>query len=134
MKREVNAVFNTYPAGARKKLKYLRKLILDTALEQGIDQVEETLKWGEPSYLTKTGSTLRVAWKPSDPDGYAIFFNCQTRLLETFRELYPDEFSYDGKRAIRFKIDEPVSDGPLRHCIALSLTYHQVKHLPLLGA
>ena len=113
---------------------HLRGLILETAREQDISRLEETLKWGEPSYLARKGSTIRIAWKTSDPDRYAVFFNCRTRLLETFRELYPEEFDYDGKRAIWFDLDEVFEESALRHCIALSLTYHNVKHLPLLGA
>ena len=38
----------------RKKLLHLRQIILDTASEtEGVNELEETLKWGEPSYLTE---------------------------------------------------------------------------------
>ena len=38
----------------------LRQIVLDTASEtEGVDALEETLKWGEPSYLTRDGSTIR---------------------------------------------------------------------------
>ena len=134
MDADVRATFKTYPKKAQQRLMHLRGLILETAKEQDINRLEETLKWGEPSYLAKKGSTIRIAWKTSSPERYAVFFNCRTRLLETFRELYPDEFDYDGKRAIWFDLDEVFEESALRHCIALSLTYHKVKHLPLLGA
>ena len=134
MDADVRATFKTYPKDAQQSLMHLRGLILETAKEQDISGLEETLKWGEPSYLAKNGSTIRIAWKTSSPERYAVFFNCRTRLLETFRELYPDEFDYDGKRAIWFDLDEVFEESALRHCIALSLTYHKVKHLPLLGA
>jgi len=43
-------VFNTYPNGIKKKLLLLRQLILDTASEtEGVGDLEETLKWGQPS-------------------------------------------------------------------------------------
>lgn len=47
---DVAKVFNNYPESIRKKLLYLRQLILDTASEtEGVSKLEETLKWGEPS-------------------------------------------------------------------------------------
>lgn len=134
MDTDIKATFDSYPRKARQKLTALRKLILDTAKKEGIEEVDETLKWGEPSYLVKGGSTVRISWKAVKPDCYGIFFNCNTRLLETFREIYPDEFDYDGKRAIWFHVDESPNRKALAHCIALSLTYHKVKHLELLGA
>ncbi|MBU2454123.1 MAG: DUF1801 domain-containing protein, partial [Proteobacteria bacterium] len=57
---DVAAVFNSYPKKIRAKLMFLRKLILETAdVIEGVGEIEETLKWGEPSYLTpktKSGS------------------------------------------------------------------------------
>jgi len=42
-------VFKNYPKHIRKKLMFLRGLVLDTAAEtEGVTSVEETLKWGEP--------------------------------------------------------------------------------------
>ena len=50
---QVAAVFNNYPENMRKKLMFLRELIFDTAAAtEGVGKLEETLKWGEPSYLT----------------------------------------------------------------------------------
>ena len=50
----VENVFNNYPRATRSKMMRLRKLILDVAEKtKGVEQLEETLKWGEPSYLTK---------------------------------------------------------------------------------
>ncbi len=113
---------------------FLRQLILDTAAEtEGVDEVEETLKWGEPSYLSPSGSTVRIAWKKKTPDQYAIYFHCRTNLVDTFRELYSDRFRFEGNRAIVFFVNEELPIEELKHCIALSLTYHRRKHLPLLG-
>ena len=51
--------FKTYPAHVLPKLAGLRNLILEAAEEtEGVDQLEETLKWGEPSYMTKHGSNF----------------------------------------------------------------------------
>ena len=82
---EVAEVFNSYPEPMRQKLMFLRQLILETAAEAaGVDEPEETLKWGEPSYITRSGSTVRLGWKKSDPDQYALYFHCKTTLVDTF--------------------------------------------------
>ena len=97
----VARVFDGYPAPMRRKMMRLRQLVLDTALEtEGVDELEETLKWGEPSYLTKCGSTVRIDWRERAPDKYAMYFNCNTSLVDTFKELYGDVLAFEGKRAI----------------------------------
>jgi hypothetical protein len=132
--RDVAEVFRKYPPSMRKKLMDLRNLVYEAASEtDGIGEVEETLKWGEPSYLVRGGSTIRIDWKERSPDQYAMYFHCQTKLVDTFRELYGDRLKFEGNRAIVFRKDDPVPQEILKHCIALSLTYHSRKHLPLLG-
>ncbi|WP_416150158.1 DUF1801 domain-containing protein [Salipaludibacillus sp. HK11] len=131
---KVEAVFEQYPKHIQAKILNLRQLILDTALEiEGIDYLDETLKWGEPSYLTKKGSTIRIGWKQSNPDQYALYFNCNTRLVDTFKEVYGDSFKYEGNRAIVFAAINEIPLDDLKQCITLALTYHTRKHLPLLG-
>ncbi len=132
---EVAEKFRSYPEDIRKKLLVLRRLILDTAARtQDAGAVEETLKWGEPAYLARHGSTVRLGWKESNPDQYAICFHCRTSLVETFREIHGDRFRFEGNRALVFEISDEIPVNELEHCIALSLTYHRLKHLPLLGA
>jgi hypothetical protein len=133
--QDVAAVFRKYPPSMRKKLMYLRELVLEAASESdGVGEVEETLKWGEPSYLVRGGSTIRMDWKERHPDQYAMYFQCQTRLVDTFRELYGDRLRFEGNRAIVFSEHDKIPEEILKHCITLSLTYHSRKHLPLLGA
>ena len=128
----VREVFESSPAPLRRKLLFLRRLILETAAEtEGVTDIKETLKWGEPSYLVKGGSTVRIAEK--DPQHYAVYFHCKTMLIDTFRELYPEIFRFEGNRAIVFHKDDPIPEKTLKHCIELSLCYHRRKHLPMLG-
>ena len=132
--KKVAEVFNSYPQEMREKLMLLRQLVIETASKtEGVASLEETLKWGEPSYLTKGGSTIRIDWKKSKPDQYAMYFNCNTKLIAAFKELYKNELKYDGNRAIVFNVNDTVPINELKHCILLSLTYHSRKHLPLLG-
>ena len=131
----VASVYQSYPEDVRRRLMLLRQLIIDVASEtSSIGALEETLKWGEPSYLVKGGSTVRIGWKEAEPSRYAMYFNCNTKLVDTFRELYSEEFKFEGNRAIVFNREDEVPSQALRHCVALSLQYHKLKHLPLLGA
>ncbi len=136
-KPEVAKVFERYPKNVQKGLMFLRRLILTTASETtGVGELEETFRWGEPSYITtepKSGSTIRLGWKKSNPHQYALYFHCGTKLVETFREIYGDSFKFAGNRAIVFDEDDCIPEQEIRHCIALALTYHRVKHLPMLG-
>ena len=131
---EVESVFNNYPDSVRDKMLALRELVIETAKEtDGIDALEETLKWGEPSYLTKIGSTIRMDWKPKSPDQYAIYFQCTSRLVETFKLIFSDTFHFEGKRAIIFQLKDEVPKEELKLCIRAALTYHKVKHMMTLG-
>ena len=130
----VELKFQAYPEEIRAKLNYLRSLILETATEnEAIGEIEETLKWGEPSYLAKKGSTIRIDWKPKTPDQYAMYFKCTSKLVPTFRKIYGGLFKYEKNRAILFSLDDEVPKKELKACIELALTYHSVKNEPLLG-
>jgi hypothetical protein len=59
-----------------------------------------------------------------------VYFHCQTNLVETFRDLYPDEFSYGGNRCIILDAVDDVAEPALRHCVALALTYHLNRRKP----
>jgi len=90
----LDAVFSAYPKPVKAKLLALRRLIFDTAKTTGgVGALEEALKWGQPSYLTtesKSGSTIRIDQVKAEAGRYAVYFHCQTDLVETFRELYPE--------------------------------------------
>jgi hypothetical protein len=123
----VAAAFDACPAPVRTKLLALRRLIFDTArTTEGVGVLEEALKWGQVSYLTsqsKSGSTIRIDRVKSGAGQYAVYFHCQTDLVATFRELYP-ELSYGGNRSILLDAADQFPKTALRHCVALALTYH----------
>jgi len=124
----VAAVFEAYPPEVRAKLLRLRALILETAAEtEGVGALEETLKWGQPSYLTpetKSGTTIRIDRHKSGDGHTAMFVHCQTHLVDTFREIFGDDLAYEGNRAIVLDADDEIPEPALRHCIAMALTYH----------
>jgi hypothetical protein len=127
----VAEVFSLYPKRMRQKLLSVRKMIFEVAMEtQGVGKLQETLKWGEPAYVTAesgSGSTIRINQRKGSEGQYAIYFHCQTTLIDTFRTLFPDTFTFEGNRAIVFREEQAVPKKELRHCIHMALTYHQRK-------
>lgn len=125
---KVAEVFESYPASIRPKMLALRELIFETAAHtQGVGELEETLKWGEPAYVTsqtKSGSTIRIDSKESNPERYAVYFHCQTNLVGTFRTVFRDQFRFEGNRAIIFDREDSVPAEELALCISAALTYH----------
>src|SRR5579864_4369799 len=95
---EVRSVFDAYPEPARRRLLALRALILQTAAAtEGVGPLEEALRWGQPSYLTratKAGSTVRI--EAMKGGGCAIYFHCQTNLVDTFRAHHGDVLRFAG--------------------------------------
>lgn len=135
---DVEDVFLRYPAHIRAKLYVLRDLILQTASSvDGVGPVTETLKWGEPAYLTersKSGSAIRMGWKSTASNQYAMYFNCRTNLVDTFRTLFP-ELTFAGNRALVFDESDDLPVEAVSKCIELALTYHlNKKRRPDAGA
>jgi hypothetical protein len=123
----MNDIFDRYSPEMRAQLLQLRELIFSVAA--GIEQVgelEETLKWNQPSYLTaasRSGTTIRIDQVGDSPHHYAMYVHCQTSLIETFRLLYPD-LVYEGDRAIIFDSADELPAETVKDCIGLALTYH----------
>ncbi|PJK31126.1 DUF1801 domain-containing protein [Minwuia thermotolerans] len=128
----VQAVFDSYAEPAREGLLALRGLIFETAAATpGVGAVEETLKWGQPAYLTpetKSGSTLRLA--PDKQGGFAIYAHCQTTIIPDFRDLFPEGFDYEGNRAIHFRDADSLPLERLRLLISSALTWRLRKRKP----
>ena len=118
----------SYPGGVVPSLLFVRELIFDTAAcTEGVGELEETLRWGEPSYVTvrsKSGSTIRLGPKGGDGRRYAVFFHCKTDLVSRFREMYSGKLCFEGNRAIVFNVGDRVPVSELRCCISMALTYH----------
>lgn len=132
--KDVKAKFELYPAHVKPYIESLRTLVFLVAEELEISPIKEELKWGEPSYSVESGSPIRLDWKLKTPNNYYLYFHCQTKLVDTFREIYGDVLTFQGNRAIVLDITGSLPEQQIRHCIELALTYQKVKHLPLLGA
>ena len=105
----------------------MRALTLEVASKTaGVGPLQETLKWGESAFVTaqsKSGSTIRIARKRTRPTQYAMYFNCQTTLVDSFKTMFPSAFKFEGNRALVFdeQDDEPVA--ALRICVEMALIY-----------
>lgn len=123
-----------YPDNANLYLQLLQQWVFELAEQHGLGPIDESVKWGEASFAVKSGSPIRMDWKAKAPEQVSVFFNCQTKLVDTFRELYGDQLTLVGNREIALPLHQPMPEHIIKHCLLLALTYKQVKHLPLLGA
>ncbi|MEM9573158.1 MAG: DUF1801 domain-containing protein [Pseudomonadota bacterium] len=124
---DVAKVLATCPEPAAQMVQQLRTLILKTAADQPeVNRLTETLKWGQPSYLTeqpRTGTTIRLGWDESGAT-VSLFVHCQTTLVKEWRDLYESKLTLIGNRELRLKSHQTPPEPVLRHCIAMALTYH----------
>lgn len=106
----------------------LRQLIFEVAQNtEGVGALEETLKWGQPSYLTTqtgSGTTIRIDQLKKKPGYFAIFTHCQTPLVDDFRQTYGNSFAYDKNRAIIFHENDTPAHDKISEFIRSALTYH----------
>lgn len=125
---EVAAVFESYPGTIKRKLLFLRRLIFKVASKtEGVGALEETLRWGQPSYLTiqsKSGSLIRIDRDKTSPGQYAMYFHCQTTLVDSFKEMYRGKFESVGNRSIVFGMNDKIPIKELSSCISMALTYY----------
>ena len=124
---EVEAKFESYPPEARAALLQLREWVFEAAAAaEGVEGLEETLKWGEPAYLTtnRAGTTVRMDYKAKAPDRYALYVHCQTGLVDEFRAAFAGHLELEGSRAVVFRLGAPVPEGIVRECLTAALTYH----------
>lgn len=115
MENRVRTAFDSYSEPNRSHLMALRGLILKLASEP----VEESLKWGQPSYAVKSGSPIRLGMPKSG--GYAIYCHCQTTLIGDFAAIFGEDFCYDGNRAVL--LDGPPDLEKLALLVNAALTY-----------
>ncbi len=129
MPADVAGAFEALSDDALPRLLSIRDLIFKVAADtDGVGEIVETLKWGQPSYLTvrpKSGSTVRLG---VSKDGRpALFCHCQTTLVREYRDLYDADFDFEGNRAVILKDGPSLPVAELEHCLALALTYHRRK-------
>ena len=118
-----------WPADAQAAAKSVSEMIREEAEHADVGPLTETLKWGEPSFLTeatKAGTTLRLAWKPKKAKVLQVLVHCQTSLIDEWRGRFPD-LTFDGNRALLLPLDTSLPEAELRLCLRAALTYHEAK-------
>lgn len=126
---QVAAIFASYPPRAQKKLLALRQMIFDVAKRTpGVGALEETLRWGQPSYLTThsgSGTTIRLDQEHKQPGQLALYVHCQTTLVADFKAAHGDALQFAGSRAVLLAEAGSLPRAALRRFIEMALTYHQ---------
>ena len=119
-----------WPEPAQRTLWYCRAVFHDIAAKAEIGPLDETLKWGQPSwrpYEPRTGSTLRMDWDLKFPNRLSLFVDCKTHLAARMRDLYPDLPENDGRRHLAIALDAPLPEQALAHLADMTFTYHRAK-------
>lgn len=128
MQNKVKQKFESYPDHIKPIMIDLRTLIYEVAEStNGVGELEETLKWSEPSYLTpktKSGTTIRIDWKPKSPGKIGVYVSCNTTLIDTYRSIFENQLEFEGNRAILLSVDAPLPKKELMLCIRMALRYH----------
>ncbi|MGG5332532.1 DUF1801 domain-containing protein [Enterococcus sp. AZ163] len=117
----IQEFYPTYSEEMISKLEELQNLIWTIAKEQK-KTISESSKWGQLSIVSEDGTPIRIA-KFSDNE-IALFVHCQTTLIETWKNLFPDRLSFSGNRAVIVSVDSPLPASELQVCIDMALNYH----------
>jgi|TARA_R110002051_G_scaffold314965_3_gene392775 hypothetical protein len=126
---EIAQALSRHPERIGEQLLDIRQMIFAVAsATDGVGPLTETLKWGEPAYLTektRSGTTIRLGVSKLAPDRAAIFVNCRTALIENFRTHFPESFTFEGNRALIVPASTRLVETPLWLCLCMALTYHR---------
>lgn len=121
--------FDAYPKAHRHALLQLREWVLDAGdALAATGGIRETLKWDEPSYLpvkARVGSAVRIG--VHDDEHVALYFNCQSLIVENIRAIYGDELAYSKNRAVLFNARDTLPESVVKRCARLALHYHRDK-------
>ncbi len=125
----VAEILQKYPKPVQVKLHALRLLLYQCAAQtQGVGALEETVRWGQPSYLasaSKSGSMIRIDRYRKDDTRCALYFLCQTTLVDSFKEMFGNALTYEGTRAVIVNVADEINTPLLSQCIELALTYNR---------
>ncbi|KAB7614359.1 DUF1801 domain-containing protein [Amylibacter sp. SFDW26] len=118
----VQAAYDKLPAASQKGALMLRDLIYQTAHElPETPPLTECLRWGQPSYITPKGSTLRIGVPKSG--AFALYAHCQSTIISQFALTFGNEYKFDGNRAVIFDGIDEIDAKQLKLLIKHALTY-----------
>ena len=124
---QVAAAFMALDADTREMAFLLRGLILNVAAQTpAVGPLTETLKWGQPAYLTaqtKSGTTLRIGQPKTG--GCAIYAHCATTVISRYAAMFSDLDQIEGNRAVHFKTLADIVPDRLPLLIRHALSYRR---------
>jgi hypothetical protein len=116
--------FAAFPPRSRNTLMAVRTMIFEIAATLPVGRIEETTKWGQPSYATPdTKSATPIRLGLSKAGGLAIFTHCQSTVMGDFRALAPPELKFDGNRTVYLPNHSSPALDELAPLIRAALTY-----------
>ncbi|WP_299419338.1 DUF1801 domain-containing protein [uncultured Shimia sp.] len=125
----IEQYFTTVPEGARDQLESLRDIIRAAAEATDTAPLEESLKWGQPSFAPskRMGTPIRLSWSHKSPERAEMLVHCQTTLVDAWRHRFGDLFDYDGTRAVHIDLAAHLPEEALHIMAVMALTYHKTK-------
>ena len=123
---EIQTAYDAFPPAVKSGTMALRTLIYETAKGiSGLAAPTECLRWGQPSYITPIGSTLRIGIPKSG--GFALYAHCQSTIISQFAQGFGADFQIEGNRAVLFQSKDDIQPEKLRLMIEHALTYKRKK-------
>jgi len=120
----VRAAFDAFDPVPRALLLTLRTAIFDTAKTLPVGRIEETLKWGQPSYATpNTRAATPIRLGVTKTGDVGVFTHCQSTVMSDFRALAPPHMRFDGNRALLLPPSKPFVINDITPLIRAALSY-----------
>jgi len=120
----IAAAIADYPEATRDTLLELRALIHRVAARtEGVDAVEETLRWGQPAFICRSGTTVRLAEARGGSGAVGVYTSCQTPLVADFAREHGELFEYDAGRGIHIPAGERMREAEIGDFLSAALTY-----------
>ncbi|MEY1557658.1 DUF1801 domain-containing protein [Yoonia sp. R2331] len=117
MTPEVKAAFDAFPDAPRVVLLQVRAMILASDVA-----VEEALRWGQPAYLSKKGTTIRLGLTKAGLP--SVFTHCQSSVMGDVQAVAGEGLIWDGNRGVSWPVEADVPEAVLSLLIHRALTYH----------
>ncbi len=128
----VKAAFDAFPDRQRDALLTMRTWIYAVAADlPHVGGLEETLKWGQPSYLgqkPRVGTTIRLG--APHVDAVAFYVSCQSTLVDQYRALFGPTLRFEKSRAVHLPLSEALPENTLKVCFRMAIEYHLDKRRP----
>lgn len=101
-------------------LDYLRARISACADANGI-ALEESVKWGQPSFKAPSGTPVRIGLPKSG--GFGLFVSCSSTVIADYAAMFEGRF--DGNRGVLFESVAEAEGQPLEMLLTRAFRYHE---------